>query len=336
LLLNYFKTKTMKIFAFKIFLIIFCFGPQLINAQDDFVQKDTSFTVFSAFNKAVKDYPFIKIVKPELPENVIAEKDVVYKLLKNRKLHLDIFHPKDKKKYPAVLLIHGGGWSSGDKSLLIPMAEKLAAEGYVTASLEYRLSPEAKYPAAIYDIKDAIKWLRANSEKYKTDTNKIAVLGCSAGGHLAALVGATSGLNKFEDKVVNSNRSNSVQAIIDIDGVLDFTDPNESGKDSDPLKPSAGKKWLGYSYKENPEIWVEASSLTYTGKDTPPIAFINSSLPRFHAGREKMIEILKKYNIYYEVHTIPETPHPFWLFHPWFEQAFKYVVNFLDKSLKRK
>lgn len=325
----------MKTISLKIFMIIFCLLSYLINAQT-FVQSDTSFTVYSAFNKAVKKYPFIKIVKPELPKNVIAEKNLVYKSLGNRKLHLDIFHPKGGNKYPAVLLIHGGGWSSGDKSLLVPMAVKLSAKGYVTTPLEYRLSPEVKYPAAVYDIKAAIRWLKAKANVYNIDTNKIAVLGCSAGGHLAALVGTTNGIAKFEDKIGYPNHSSLVQAIVNIDGVLDFTDPHESGKDKDPLKPSAGKKWLGYSYKDNPGIWVEASSLTYTGKNTPPIAFINSSLARFHAGRSKMIDILKKYNIYYEVHTIPNTPHPFWLFHPWFEQAFKYVVNFLDKSLKGK
>ena len=216
------------------------------------------------------------------------------------------------------------------------MAEKLSANGFVTASLEYRLSPEAKYPAAVYDIKTAIRWLRAKAGIYNIDTSKIAVLGCSAGGHLAALVGTTNGMPKFEDKISNADHSSTVQAIVDIDGVLDFTDPNESGKDNDPDKPSAGKKWLGYSYKQNPEIWIEASSLTYAGKNTPPIAFVNSSLARFHAGRDKMIEVLKKYNIYYEVHTIPDTPHPFWLFHPWFEQAFEFVVDFLNKSLKGK
>jgi len=323
-----------KILSLKIFLIIFCFGTYFINAQNNFGQRDTSFTLYSAFNKESKKYPFIKIVKPELPENIIAEENIVYKSIKGRKLHLDIFRPKDMNKYPAVLLIHGGGWSSGDKSLLVPMAEKLSSNGYVTASVEYRLSPEAKYPAAVYDIKSAIRWLRASAEVYNIDTNKIAVLGCSAGGQIAALVGTTNGLAKFEDKVGNADHSSYVQAIVDIDGVLDFTDPNESGKDSNPLTPSAGKKWLGYSYEENPGIWVEASPLTYVDKNTPPIAFINSSLERFHAGRDKVIEILNKYEIYYDLQTIPGTPHTFWLFHPWFEQAFEYVLSFLDKSLK--
>ena len=318
----------------KIFLILLCLVSYFLNAQDNILQRDTSFTVYSAFEKESKKYPFIKIVKPELPQGVVAEWNVVYKSYKERQLHLDIFRPENRNKYPAVLLIHGGGWSSGNKSHLVPLAQKLASHGYVTASAEYRLSPEAKYPAAIYDIKSAVRWLRANAGNYNIDTNKIAILGCSAGGHLAALVGTTNGLFEFEGKAGNIDHSSYVQAIVDIDGVLDFTDPNESGKDNDPLKPSAGKKWLGYSYKDNPDIWIEVSPLTYVGKDTPPIGFINSSLERFHAGRDEMIEILKKYKIYYEVYTIPDTPHPFWLFHPWFQQTFEFVISFLDKSLK--
>jgi len=70
------------------------------------------------------------------------------------------------------------------------------------------------------------------------------------------------------------------------------------------------------------------------GKDTPPVLFINSALPRFHAGRDSVISILNKHHIYSEVHTIPNTPHPFWLFHPWFEPTVKYMVDFLDTILK--
>jgi pectinesterase len=125
-----------------------------------------------------------------------------------------------------------------------------------------------------------------------------------------------------------------VQAVVDIDGVLDFTDPAESAKDSIPQKPSAGKSWFGASFKENPALWREASPINYVDKNTPPILFVNSSLPRYHAGRDEAIERLKKLGIYSEVHTIPDTPHPFWLFHPWFDEACGYIVTFLDKILK--
>jgi len=123
--------------------------------------------------------------------------------------------------------------------------------------------------------------------------------------------------------------------IIDVDGILDFTHPAESNKDSDPLKPSAGKAWFGYSYKEKPELWMEASPFNYVTEKTPPILFINSSQDRFHAGRDYMIEKMNIYNIYSEVHTIPDTPHPFWLFHPWFKKTLDYTVTFLNRVFKK-
>ena len=126
------------------------------------------------------------------------------------------------------------------------------------------------------------------------------------------------------------------QAVVDIDGVLDFTDPAESAKDTVPEKPSAGKSWFGASFKDNPDLWREASPINYVNGKTAPILFVNSSLPRFHAGRDEGIAKMNKLSIYSEVHTIQDTPHPFWLFHPWFDAAFRYIVTFLDKTLKGK
>ncbi|HEY6438356.1 MAG TPA: hypothetical protein VIY47_17350, partial [Ignavibacteriaceae bacterium] len=152
----------------------------------------------------------------------------------------------------------------------------------------------------------------------------------SAGGQIAALVGMTSGNNIYKTKFLD-DINDDIQAIIDIDGVLDMTDPAESGKDSDPDKPSVGKRWLGYSYKENPEIWEEASPLNYVDDKTPPIEFINSSINRFHAGRDEVIENLKNYGIYHDIHTLPDSPHSFWLFDPWFDPTCGFVINFLQK-----
>jgi pectinesterase len=254
-------------------------------------------------------------------------------------MHLDIYSPKKKNNlFPAIILIHGGGWRTGNRQMETPMAQFLASHGYVAATVEYRLSPEALFPAALVDIITAIKWLRSNSDKYNIDTNKIAIYGCSAGGQLAATIGTANEKQNYlkynpsfsSDNKVNDH-SSSVQAIIDVDGVLDMTDPNESGKDTILSKPSAGKSWFGFSYKEKPDLWKEASALNCVNINSAPICFINSSNPRFHAGRDEMISKLNKLNIYSEVHTIPNTPHEFWLFHPWFEIASNYIIDFLNK-----
>ena len=304
------------------------------------VPYDTSFTPYQAWIKIRKDFPQATIAEPTLPEGVVATRNVVYASLSDtpfgkRKLHLDIFRPATTGKYPALLLIHGGGWRSGNRTMENPLAQSIAARGYVTATVEYRLSPEALYPAAISDIRAAIRFLRSQAGRYNIDADKMAISGTSAGGQLAALIGMTPDVAKFDGTAVTNQVSVKLQAIIDIDGVLDFRDPNESGKDNDPAKPSAGAYWFGATYQKAPDKWIEASPICYAGKDTPPILFINSALPRFHAGRDSVITILNQYGIYSEVHTIENTPHPFWLFHPWFKTTVGYMVVFLDKILKK-
>ncbi len=299
-------------------------------AQEVDYPRDTSYTLHSAFQKYVKRHPFIKIVKAEIPEDVAKKEDLVYRQLGNRDLKLDVYYPAQKKeKYPAVLLVHGGGWRTGDPSLLEPMAQRLAAEGYVTILPEYRLSLEAPYPAALHDLKAAVRWLRTQSQEFPIDTAKVAVLGASAGGQLAALLGTTSGLPKFEGEGGNNQYSSAVQAIVDIDGVLAFHHPeSEEG--------SMAAQWLGGTYEEVPENWEEASALRHAGSQTPPMLFIGSAFPRFLAGKNDMLKILNQYDIYTESYTLPEAPHSFWLFHPWFEPTLDYTLGFLDRVLKEK
>jgi pectinesterase len=314
----------------KYFLLTILLISKIASAQEVDTPRDTSFTPYSAFIKERKKYPFIQIAQPAIPKGVLSKRNEVYASLGKRKLHADVFYPAKKSKagYPGVILIFGGGWKSGDKSQSVPMAQQIAARGYVTVAVEYRLSLEAQYPAAVHDIKAAIRWLRANAVQYNLDKTNIATHGVSAGGQLAALVGTTNGIAKFEGSEGNLDQSSAVQAIIDIDGILAFKHPeSEEGK--------VAGEWLGGSYDEKPETWRDASALTHAGKNTPPCLFINSSNPRFHAGRDDMIKILEGFGIYSEVQTIPDTPHPFWLFHPWFQPTVNYTIRFLDKVFKK-
>jgi pectinesterase len=159
------------------------------------------------------------------------------------------------------------------------------------------------------------------------DPDKIAVLGCSSGGQMAALIGTTNNNPIFEDKTFKNKASSKVNAIIDIDGVLAFRHPESS-------EGEMASFWLGGSYDENPENWKNASALSHTNKNTPPILFICSSIDRFHAGRNDMIAILNKNKIYSEVRTIEDSPHSFWFFEPWFSKTVEYSTKFLDKIFK--
>jgi acetyl esterase/lipase len=295
-------------------------------------KKDTSFNNYTAFLSAKKQYPDIKMVNYMPSAKVKEWRDITYINSANGPLHLDIFGPEKSKKAPAVLIIHGGGWRTGDRSQHLPLAVELAKAGYMAITVEYRLSTIALYPAAINDIKEAVRWTRINANKYNIDRSKVAILGFSAGGELAAYIGATSDDPNLTGDVGKLTHSTGVNAVIDIDGILSFTHP-ESAEGDDSRSISAATYWFGYGKKERPELWTSASSLTYADKMRVPILFLNSSAARMHAGRDDMIKILIKNNIYTEVHAF-DAPHTFCLFEPWFTPTVKYSVDFLNKVLK--
>ncbi|MEJ6980512.1 alpha/beta hydrolase [Pedobacter sp. P351] len=291
---------------------------------------DTGYTTYSAYKNTVKTHPGIKIVKEKKFKNVKERRDLTYCTILGRQLKIDAFLAKGRKKAPAVLIIHGGGWRTGSRSQHYPLAQHLANAGYSSFTVEYRLSTEALYPAAVYDIKAALRWMRANASNLKIDTSRIAVLGFSAGGELAAFVGATQNIPKYEGDNCHKEFSSNVQAIVDIDGTLSFVHP-ESSEGNDSRSTSAGTYWFGYSKKENPALWAEASPLSHVENQKAPILFLNSSVDRMHAGREDFRKVLTQKNIYSEVQTFKDSPHSFILFEPWFKPSVDYIVTFLNK-----
>lgn len=297
--------------------------------------RDTSFNNKSAFKKTLKYFPKTTLV-PEMHFDFVAQKnDIVYHSYGKRKMKLDVFFDKNaKKKQTAIIIIHGGGWRSGNRQQHHQMAQKLASLGYVCFTPEYRLSTEALFPAAIYDLKAVIRWVRENEEKYNINANQIVALGFSAGGELAAFMGTTGNMPLFEGVLTNSNSKSQVNAVVSIDGTLSFVHP-ESSEGDDSKNISAGTFWLGYSRKENPKLWETASPLSYANKATPPTLFINSSIARMHAGREDYRKILNENGIYSEVHEFENSPHSFCLFNPWFEPTIKYIDTFLTNVFKK-
>ncbi len=298
---------------------------------------DTSYNLHNEYQKLRKNYPGIKMVTAQRPAQVTEIRNIIYCKTGTRELQLDVFYPNDKasSKKTALLILHGGGWRSGSRTLHYPLAQRLAALGYVCITPEYRLSTEALYPAAIHDIKAAIRWVRKNAYKYNIDTTKIVASGHSAGGELAAFIGATNYNPLFENTGCNDNFSSHVNAVIDMDGTLAFIHP-ESGEGDDSKRISAATNWFGYSKTENPDLWKQAAPLTHVGRHTPPTLFINSSVTRMHAGRDDFIRVLNQYGIYSEVKTFEGSPHSFVLFNPWFDSTSNAIDNFLKKVFKIK
>lgn len=317
----------------KHFFNIFCFI--LLCGKIAYAQEKPQFppyTIELTYKKLKKDYPFITPITPLVSDKIKYKENIVYKKTNTSKLKLDVYAPKEKgkKTYPAVLLIHGGGWLVGSKENERVMAQHLALNGYIGVSVAYRLGFEAPYPAGVNDLKDAIVWLRKHAKKYNINPDKIAVLGASAGAQLAGLLAVTPNSSLYEP---DSKISDAVQAYVNVDGVVSFIHP-EAAAESKKGKVSMADIWLNGSKDENWKNWKEASPLEYVNEHTPPTLFINSAQPRFHAGRDDMLAILNNHGIYNETHTIPDTPHSFWLMHPWFETTLSFTVNFLNKVLK--
>jgi len=294
----------------------------------------TVFSVETAERGLLRSYPFVTRLSNELPEGVQSQLGLVYARYQTREMHLDLFQPRGNGTFPAVILVHGGAWITGKHSMENPFAIELARRGYVAATVEYRLSNEAKYPAQIYDLKAAVRWLRANATRLHVDPNRIAAVGASAGGHLVALLGATNGMPNFEGNGDNQNVSSTVQSIVDIDGPVTFIDPGNIEKEKKgPYDTNT--RLIGGTFAEKPDVWREASPITHVNSKSAPVLFINSSSYRPFQQREEMRDKLKALGIVSEMVVIPDTPHPFWLFHPWFDSTVEYVDEFLQRTMKR-
>ncbi len=291
---------------------------------------DTSYTTASAYLRQKKDFPETRMPVVPVSKNVIEKQGIIYHRIAKRKLLVDAFYPlPGKANGTAIIIIHGGGWRSGNRAQHHDMARALAARGYSCFTPEYRLSTEAYFPAAVYDIKEAVKWVRLNAGKYRVDTSRIVIAGFSAGGQLAALVGSTANMPLLENYDIKKNISTEVHAVIDIDGTTSFVH-EESSEQNNPDKVTAAAYWLGYTLSDNPVLYATASPLTYAAF-SPPVLFLNSAVERMHAGRDDFIKILNARGVYNQVHTFDGSPHSFCLFEPWFTPTINLMQEFLDK-----
>ncbi|MCF8324671.1 MAG: alpha/beta hydrolase [Leadbetterella sp.] len=294
---------------------------------------DTSFTKYQAVKWALSQSPNAKLANAKDFKNITIKENIEYTIEDSNNLMLDIFSPKNKKNAPCLIIIHGGGWRSGDKNHHHEMAKVLASRGYVVITPSYRLSTHALYPAAVVDAKTAIRWARANAKSLEINAERIALAGFSAGGQMAALIGTTNDEKLYDRSETFKNISSKVASVIDIDGILAYIHP-ESGEGDDSRNTSAATYWFGYNKTEKPELWNEASALNHVSAFDPPILFINSSQERMHAGREDFIQKLNTFGIYSEVHTF-KAPHTFCMLDEWFLPTIDLMDKFLIKTLKQ-
>jgi acetyl esterase/lipase len=213
----------------------------------------------------------------ELPDVNIV-RDVLYKRVNGRDLRLDIYSPKSiTQPLPVLLWIFGNRWSRGSKNHGPPL--NLVSRGYIVVSIDYRLSGEAPFPAAIEDCKAAVRWIRANAATYHFDPDHIGAWGHSAGGHLAALLGSSGGVAELEGTGDNQGISSRVQAVCDMSGPSDilqfYKAVSNSNQGKAPEATSAIEQFMGGSVEQNRAKAIAASPTTYVSKDDPPFLIIH-------------------------------------------------------------
>jgi len=211
-------------------------------------------------------------MNPAVPPDIQEFKDLEYKNINGKSLQLDIYKPKNLlKPAPLLVFIHGGSWSHGKRSDYMVYLMSFAKKGYMTATVSYRLVKDGFYPACAEDITDAVQWLFKNSEIYGYDPDRIALIGGSAGAHLALLAGydwkkpLTMG-----DTAVVPKSPHRIKAVVDIYGPTDFT--TEYARNQ-PLIT----RFLNHSFSEMPGLYKEASPIQYVNKSNPPTLILHGT-----------------------------------------------------------
>jgi acetyl esterase/lipase len=252
--------------------------------------------------------------------SITIQNDIVY-LEPSRDEKLNIYLPDPAKytgKLPAVVWIHGGGWQTGAKNeaRATNVCTTLADAGYVAISVEYKLGANS-WPTNLFDCKNAVRFLRYNSNKYNIDSSRIAVMGGSAGGHLALMVGLTSNIEHLEPNTPYPGISDSVAAIGDFYGITDiFTrqKPGPKGEVTGILTDDKEyKKVFGAGRNENIALWRDASPVFHVTKNAPPIIiFQGLADPTVNHGQsEELDAVLTKNNVPHKLILIPGVGHTF-------------------------
>ena len=272
-----------------------------------------------------------------LPEGVVASRDIEYAKSGDVSLKLDIYRPKEKAKSPQPLIvwIHGGAWRAGDKRNC--PAIRFVSRGYVVASINYRLSQQAIYPAQIHDCKAAIRWLRAHAQEYGIDSERVGVWGSSAGGHLVALLGTSGGVKALSNpELGNDDQSSRVQAVCDFFGPTDLLQMDAHALATAPFKHNAPdspeSKLIGGPIQEHPEKVARANPITYVTDDDPPFLIVHGDQDRLVPHHQSLLlaKALKQSGVSCDLHVIEGAGHGFGRN----ADVAKLVDTFFDKVLK--
>lgn len=243
----------------------------------------------------VRIYPNLAYVEPGAPR---------------QKLDLYIPFPVSAKPVPVIVYLHGGGWQRGSKADGRAFAFRMVAQGYAVACVGYRLSSEARFPAQLEDCKVAVRWLRDNAARYRLDIDHFGAVGVSAGGYLAALLGATGSTHLF-DSGAHQGQSSSLQAVCEFFGPIDLLELYEYSDDHQSPQADEIAKLLGGDPHVMQEQARMANPITYLEGDAPPYLLVHGTNDTVVPPDQSRLlyDILAKRRIPVHLHLIHEAGH---------------------------
>ena len=249
---------------------------------------------------------FCCLVSAQTPP--VAVLDVEYSTVGQR-VAMDIYRPADDALHPAVLLVHGGGFRAGNRQSYTKLATRLAQHGYVAATVSYRFAPQFPFPAAVHDVKAAVRFLRANAKQYHLDPDHIGAAGGSAGGHLVLFLGLTANVPEFEGTGPNREFSSRVQCVADYYGPSDFTQSYAKSVDAAEVLPL----FLEGDLVHKRPAHIRASPLNWVTPDAAPILALHGTQDTYVAYEQSvwLLERLLGAGVPAELETIPGAGHGF-------------------------
>ena len=266
-----------------------------------------------------------------------VQRDLEYARIGGISLKLDVYRPKDRggALMPAILWLHGGGWNSGSKASAPKNMAALFQRGYCLIGVEYRFSKVATFPAAVEDCKSAVRWVRRSAPKYGLDPNRIGVMGYSAGGHLALMVGYAPEAPGLDSPDANGGVSSRVQAVCSIAGPTDLTAYPKGS-----VGEAHSRDFCGGTPAEKPDVYKRASPIHYVAKDNPPTLLIHGEADEIVpiAQSEVLARKLKEAGASVQFIRIKNYSHDGAVGKqdPRVEEIHKSILDFFDASLKGK
>ncbi|MFO0919410.1 MAG: alpha/beta hydrolase [Planctomycetaceae bacterium] len=272
---------------------------------------------------------------------IVLETDLTYGQAGEVKLQLDLARPKEGNgPFPAIVFIHGGGWSEGSRNAFRPLAEEAAKRGYVAVTISYRLTEpdpqthlgKVPFPAQIEDCKCAVRWLRSVADKYHVDRDHIGVSGGSAGGHLSLLVGLADETAGLEGNGGHADQSSRVQAVVNIFGPTDLSKAYQEGEAARPYFVAL----CGGTPDSAAEAYKKASPISYVSKDDPPVLTLHGEKDTLIlVDQAKLLnETMKEVGVPHELLILPDQGHGFT--GEGAKHANDALWAFFDKQLKKK